>query len=96
MKPAPRREGTLHIVWTNRAEDAQPKYTVVFADYSSSQGAMKVKEVSGEQALTNYLERINVHASEAHSALRDLKTQGNAAIFHTVLSDEQLASLGLK
>jgi hypothetical protein len=92
-----KREGTLHIVWTNRGQLGEPRYSVVFADSALSQGAMKLKEIVGEEPLRNYLAtKVIMRAAALNLALHSLKTEGNAAIFHTILSDEELLSLGLK
>jgi hypothetical protein len=92
-----RREGTLHIVWTNRGQLGEPRYNIVFADSALSQGAMKLREIVGEESLRNYLTtKVIMRAAALNLALRSLRTEGNAAIFHTILSDEQLLSLGLK
>lgn len=92
-----RREGTLHIVWTNRGQLGEPRYSVVLADSISSQGAMKLKEIVGEEPLRNYLTaKVIMRPAALHLALHSLKTEGNAAIFRTILLDEQLLSLGLK
>lgn len=92
-----RREGTLHIVWTNRGQLGEPRYSVEFADSTLSQGAMKLKEIVGEEPLRNYLTtKVIMRPAALHLALHSLKTQGNAPIFHTILSDEQLLSLELK
>jgi hypothetical protein len=91
-----RREGTLHIVWTNRHEHAKPKYNVTFADYGPSY-EMKSKEIVGEDALRDYLTaEIMMHSMAVNSAMQRLRIDGHAEIFHTTLTDEQLTKMGLK
>jgi len=90
------REGTLHIVWLNRNR-IDPVYSVGFADYASSGGAMKLKTVNGSHELIGFLSKnIRVHADIVNSALKGLQEEGNASIFNVILSDDQLYSLGLK
>ena len=92
-----RREGTLHIVWMNHGRGREPKYNVGFSDYASAQVATQHREIVGEVTLGHYLaEQVKVHPDAVHLTLKRLKIVGNAAIFHTVLSDEELVNLGLK
>jgi hypothetical protein len=51
----------------------------------------------GDSTLRSYLsEQVKVHPDAVHLALKRLKIEGNAAIFHTILSEEELVDLGLK
>jgi hypothetical protein len=90
------REGTLHIVWLNRGQ-VDPQYSVGFADYRSSSGAMKQRRLSGWEALRHFLtQEIRVNPDALTSTLNGLRDEGNASIFNVVLSDEELATVGLK
>lgn len=90
------REGTLHIVWVNRGQ-SDPQYSVGFADYRSSGGAMKQKRFNGWKELERFLtQEIRVTPDHLISTLDGLRDEGNASIFNVVLTDEQLAAVGLK
>jgi hypothetical protein len=91
------REGSLHIVWLNRGQQTEPQYSVGFADYRSSGGAMKMRRLSGGNELVGFLTReVRVHPDVLASAVNGLRDEGNASIFNVVLSDEELTKLGLK
>jgi hypothetical protein len=92
-----RREGTLHIVWLNYRRAGEPKYNVGFSDYASNQVAKIHKEIVTEDALRKFLtEEVKVHPDSVAVAMRRLRAEGNAAIFHTPLTDTELSTLGLK
>jgi hypothetical protein len=89
-----RKDGTLAIVWTNRAEGGTAKYRVWFADYTARSTKGK-KEIVGEDALRAYLiGEIKLRPGTVLSAFHDLKKVGSAEIFHTALTDNQLDNLG--
>jgi hypothetical protein len=91
-----KREGSLHIVWLNRGQ-TEPQYSVGFADYRSSGGAMKMRRLNGGNELVHFLtHEIRVHPDVLASAVNGLRDEGNASIFNVVLSDEELTKLGLK
>jgi hypothetical protein len=85
------REGTLHIVRVSIGD----KYAVGFADYATSGGAMKIKEIIGKQALRDFFTSIGVQPNTAESALKGLETEGTANVLSVVLPEEMLISLGL-
>jgi hypothetical protein len=90
------REGTLHIVWLNRGQ-VDPQYSVGFADYRSSGGAMKQRRLSGWEELRRFLAQdIRINPDVLISTLNGLRDEGNASIFNVVLSDGELAAVGLK
>jgi hypothetical protein len=92
-----KREGTLNIVCLNQGRPGEPKYNVGFSDYASRQVATTHREIVTENELKKYLtEQVKIHTDAVDLALRRLKAEGNAAIFHTILTDEELAALGLK
>jgi hypothetical protein len=91
------REGSLYIVWLNRGQLAPPEYSVGFADYRSSGGAMKMRSLHGGDELVRFLaQEIRVHPEVLISAINGLRGEGNASIFNVVLSDEDLTTFGLK
>ena len=89
-------EGTLHIVCLNWGQP-EPQYSVGFADYRSSRGAIKQRALNGGKELVYFLKQvIGVHPDVLTSTLTGLRDEGNASIFNVVLSDEQLTRAGLK
>jgi len=89
------REGTLHIVLTNPREPI-PRYQVGFADYATSGGAMKTRQLDGEQALRNFFTSIGINERNAMSVFQDLRTEGEASIMRVILPEHTLAELGLE
>src|SRR5689334_22624626 len=91
------REGTLHIVQVSKASPLPTldRYQVGFADYASPGGAMKMKEIVGEQALRDFFTSIGMQPMIAESALRGLRAEGSASVLRVVLPEEMLISLGL-
>jgi len=92
------REGTLHIVDVSKGVAVPPGlrvYHVGFADYASPRGAMRMKQIFGEQGLRDFFTSIGVQPNIAESAINGLRTQGDASILRVVLPDNMLVSLGL-
>ncbi|MGA9156217.1 MAG: hypothetical protein WB249_05455 [Candidatus Sulfotelmatobacter sp.] len=71
-------------------------YQVGFAEYTSPGGAMKMREIVGEQALKDFFTSIGVQPNIAESAFRGLRTEGSASILSVVLPEEMLRMLGLQ
>jgi hypothetical protein len=90
------REGTIYLVWLNRNQP-NPVYSAGFADYGSSQGAMKMRTLVGWEALVKFLiQEVKLRPAILASISNGLHDEGNASVFNVVLTDEQLAELGLK
>jgi hypothetical protein len=90
-----KREGTLHILWMNEAaRNAVPSYHVIFADYQS--GAGKIRLIMGKEHLKSFLALdIGVRSEAIDSALEGLKRESSANIFNVELPDDRLAKLEL-
>lgn len=68
-----------------------------FSDYASRQVATIHWESVTEDALRKFLtDQVKIHPDSVAVALNRLKLEGNAAIFHTPLTDEELGNLGLR
>jgi len=92
-----KREGTLHIVQLNHGCPGEPKYNIGFSDYASPPIATTHREIITEEALRKFLaENAKIHPDSVAVVINRLKIEGNAAIFHTPLTDEELSGLGLK
>lgn len=91
------RDGTLHIVRINQGRAEEPKFNVGFSDYAAPQVATTHREIVTEDALRKFLtDQVRIHPDSVTAAFKRLKLEGNAAIFHTPLTDEELLALGLK
>ena len=90
------REGTLHIVWLNRGQAGLPQYNIGFTDYVSSGGAMKMRQINGEQELRIFLADIDVDQRIIQSTFENLRVEGSTSVLRVVLPDETLVNLGLK
>lgn len=92
-----KRDGTLHIVHLDQDRSGEPKYSVGFSDYASRQVATAHREIITEDALRKFLtEQLKIHPDAVTVAIQHLKIEGNASIFHTPLTDEELATLGFR
>lgn len=92
-----KREGTLSIACLNHGRAGEPQYNVGFSDYTSRQVTTIHREIVGENELKKYLtDQAKIHPDSVDVALRRLRAEGNAAIFHMILTDEELVALGLK
>ncbi|HTZ46101.1 MAG TPA: hypothetical protein VMH20_00810 [Verrucomicrobiae bacterium] len=92
-----KREGTLTIVYLNHGRPGEPKYNVGFSDYASREVATTQREIVTENELKKYLtEQVKVHLDSVDVVLRQLKAAGSAAIFHLILTDEELKATGLR
>jgi hypothetical protein len=89
------REGTLHIVWLNRGQP-EPQYSIGFADYTSSGGAMKTITVNGDKALGDFLLSIGINQRISDSVFEGLRSDGQASVLRVVLPDQMLRQLGLQ
>jgi hypothetical protein len=90
-----KREGTLHILWMNGgAHNEVPSYHVIFADYQS--GAGRIRLIMGKEHLKSFLSmEIGVRSEAIESAFEGLKRESSANIFDVELPDDKLAKLEL-
>jgi hypothetical protein len=89
------RGGTLFIVEMSEGQRA-PEYEVGFTDQSSMHGAVKMAQMIGEDKLVSFLAaEIGIDAGAVDSALRELRTRGQALIHEVILSDADRIVLGL-
>jgi hypothetical protein len=90
-----KREGTLHILRMNgAAHNEVSSYHVIFADYQS--GAGKIRVIMGTEHLKSFLAReIGVRSEAIESTFEGLKRESTANIFNVELPDDKLAKLEL-
>jgi hypothetical protein len=90
-----KREGTLHILWMNgAAHNEVPSYHVIFADYQS--GAGKIRLITGNEHLKSFLAlEMGVRSEAIESTFEGLQRESTANIFNIELPDDQLANLEL-
>jgi len=88
-------EGTLHIVASIRRNDTK-QYSMIFAPYYGSGGAMPARSFSNTELLREFLEkRLHIDRSTLEEALAELDRKRVTSIFHVRLSRKQAKSLGL-
>lgn len=87
-------EGTLHIVRFD-GDAASPRYSVMFAPYSSHGGALPQLPLSDSEALRAFLLEIGVPAETVNHVLIELTAKGAVSLQKSVLSVEQLRHYGL-
>jgi hypothetical protein len=93
------QEGHVRVVWMKSNDIiALPRYAVTFACYEPPEefGTQKPKEIVGDAELLTFLRLINVDADELKTGLPVLNEYGYVEFANMVLSDEQLANLGLR
>ena len=88
-------EGSIHIV-RDRTTNGVPHYTLVFAPYVGSGGAIPSKRLSGNADVRDFLEkRLGIHAYVVDQALAELAQTDSATIFNVRLSLKQAKKLNL-
>lgn len=90
-------EGSLHIV---RADYKHPTlgnpYSVMFAPYTHSGGAMVSKTIIGDGELRKFLlSRVHVVPHVVEEAISNLRNESNASITHVQLTNRDARRLGL-
>jgi hypothetical protein len=89
------REGTLHIVWTNRRLDEMPVYRLGFADNTSPGGAMSSRDIKGELLLRTLLSDIGLTTPVIDSIFVNLRAEGSISILGVRMWDDKLVKLGI-
>lgn len=88
-------EGTIHIVRNTPGVNA-PDYSVVFAPYVGSGGAIPSVRLQGEEELRDFLERrIGILPYAIDQALSQLTQKGSASIFNVQLNLRRAKKLNL-
>lgn len=86
-----RTEGAIHIV-----DYGNQSYSLVFAPFSGSGGAVPAKRISGEEELREFLEnRLQIHQSSVDEAFLNLARRRNTSIFHVRLTKREARTFGL-
>lgn len=88
-------EGSIHIVRNTPGVNA-PEYSVVFAPYVGSGGAIPSVRLQGEDELRDFLEkRIGILPYAVTQALSQLSPKGSASIFNVQLNLRRARKLNL-
>jgi len=88
-------EGTIHIL-KNVPGVRQPQYSVVFAPYLGTGGAIPSVRLQDDEDLQSFLERrLRIGSYEVNQALSQLREKGNASIFKVQLNLRQARRLNL-
>jgi hypothetical protein len=83
------------LLWMNgAAHNEVPSYHVIFADYQS--GAGQIRLIVGKERLKSFLSKeIGVRSEAIESTFEGLKRESTANIFNVELPDDKLAKLEL-
>lgn len=88
-------EGTIHIV-RNIPGAQQPAYSIVFAPYLGTGGAIPSVHVQDDEQLRVFLERrLGIDAYVVNQAFEQLGTRGSASIFNVRLNLRRARKLNL-
>jgi len=88
-------EGTIHIV-RNAPGSGHPQYSVVFAPYLGTGGAIPSVPLQDDEELRSFLEkRLQIPPYAVSQALSELVQKGNASIFNVQLNLRQARRLRL-
>jgi hypothetical protein len=88
-------EGTIHIV-RNTAGNGRPQYSVVFAPYLGTGGAIPSVQLRDEKELLSFLEkRLGIPLFAVTLALPQLNQLGRASIFNVQLNLRRAKKLNL-
>jgi hypothetical protein len=88
-------EGTIHIL-RNVPGASHPKYSVVFAPYLGTGGAIPSVRLQDDNELHSFLEkRVGIPRYDVDQALRQLAQKGNASIFNVQLNLRRARKLNL-
>ena len=83
-------EGVIHII------DHGGQYSVLFAPFTGSGGAVPAKHISNQDELRRFLlERIRLAPIQVDEALSDLLTRGSTSISSVRLTRREVKNLGL-
>lgn len=90
-----RYTGALHVV-RSRGHGGKSVYQITFAPYKGPGGAVPAAEVTGDQALTQFLtDQIGIDAVDVQFALRELQIRGSHSFPNIQLGTRDLRRLGL-
>jgi len=88
-------EGTIHII-RNSSGPGQPEYSVVFAPYLGTGGAIPSVRLRDDDDLRSFLEkRIGISPYDVDQALDQLAHKGSASIFNVQLNLRRARKLNL-
>jgi hypothetical protein len=88
-------EGSIHII-RDVMNDGRQEYSVVFAPYSGTGGAIPSVRLADDQKLRDFLgKRIGVASYLIDQAFSQLATKGSASIFNVRLSLRRAKTLKL-
>lgn len=88
-------EGTIHIV-RNVPGAGHPQYSVVFAPYLGTGGAIPSVRLQDDNELRSFLEkRVGIQRYDVDQALSQLPQKGNASIFNVQLNLRRARKLNL-
>ena len=92
-----RTEGNIHILaYDPNQPDDKKEYSVIFAPFAGSGGAVPAKHLTGTPELRKFLEEhLHIRRSPVEEALLELGRKGHASIFNVQLTARERKRLGL-
>ena len=88
-------EGSIHVL-ADRKPVHERRYTVIFAPYTGSGGAVPARRFVGSDKLRSFLEDdLYISRSSIDEALSELGRKGSASIFNVQLTRKELKRLAL-
>jgi hypothetical protein len=88
-------EGTIHVI-RNKPAGSSPQYSVVFAPYLGTGGAIPSVRLQDDEELRSFLEkRLGISPYEVNQALNKLMQKGSASIFNVQLNLRKARKLNL-
>jgi hypothetical protein len=88
-------EGTIHVI-RNKPGVNSPQYSVVFAPYLGTGGAIPSVRLQDDEELRSFLEkRLGISPYEVNQALNQLMQKGSASIFNVQLNLRKARKLNL-
>ncbi len=75
-------EGSLHILQLDPQKDT---YSVSFAPWQGQRGALSPQQIDGQDGLTQYLRRLNIHEDIIEATLQDLRRDRRSTIPNLIL-----------
>ena len=92
-----RKEGAIHIFGHDHSKPNHEKvYSVIFAPFTGSGGAVPARHITGRGDLSKFLEeRLHIRKTSVEEALSELESKGSTSIFNVQLTNREAKRLGL-
>jgi len=89
-------EGNIHILAHHGKPSHEKDYSVIFAPFAGTGGAIPAKHITGLAELRKFLEeRLHIRKTSVEEALLELARKGDTSIFNVQLTKRERKRLGL-